>query len=75
MPARPFSLATENLPHFDFTHVPALKELSYRTYGRDREEVEAEMRAKFDAAYGKPAMPPSLGDALAGLPDPASLYQ
>jgi len=75
VPARPFSLATENLPAFDFSGVDALKELSYRTYGRDREEVEAEMRAKFDASYGKPAMPASLGDALAGLPDPASLYQ
>ena len=74
VPARPFSLQTENLPNFDFSTVPALKELSYRTFGRDREEVEAEMRAKFEASYGKPSTP-DLGAALGGLPDPASLYQ
>ena len=74
VPARPFSLQTANLPRFDISTVPALKELSYRTYGRDREEVEAEMRKKFEASYGKPPTP-DLGSALAGLPDPASLYQ
>ncbi|OGG57713.1 hypothetical protein A2853_00565 [Candidatus Kaiserbacteria bacterium RIFCSPHIGHO2_01_FULL_55_17] len=73
-PARPFSLQTADLPKFDFSIVPALKELSYRTYGRDREEVEAEMRKKFEASYGRPTAP-DLGGALAGLPDPASLYQ
>ncbi len=72
-PARPFSLQTQNLPAFDFSIVPALKELSYRTYGRDREEVETEMRKKFEASYGKPK--PDLGNALGDLPDPASLYQ
>ena len=74
VPARPFSLQTQNLPAFDFSKVPELKELSYRTYGRDREEVEAEMRKKFEASYGR-APAPDLGSALAGLPDPASLYQ
>ncbi len=74
VPARPFSLQTANLPPFDFSTVPALKELSYRTYGRDREEVEAEMRQKFEASYGRPSTP-DLGAALSNLPDPASLYQ
>ena len=73
-PARPFSLQTADLPKFDFSIVPALKELSYRTYGRDREEVEAEMRKKFEASYGRPTAP-DLGGALAGLPARASLYQ
>ncbi|KKW47718.1 hypothetical protein A3C21_03090 [Candidatus Kaiserbacteria bacterium RIFCSPHIGHO2_02_FULL_59_21] len=82
VPARPFSLQTQNLPEFDFSTVPGLKELSYRTYGRDREEVEEEMRKKFEASYGKPTgstvspqAASDLGGALAGLPDPASLYQ
>ena len=74
VPARPFSLQTVNLPPFDFTKVSPLKELSYRTYGRDREEVEAEMRKKFEASYGRPAAL-DLGSTLSGLPDPASLYQ
>ncbi len=56
-PARPFSIHTEDLPKFDYARVAALKDLSYRTYGRPREEVEAEMRAKFDAAYGKKPAP------------------
>ncbi len=50
VPARPFSIQTVNLPPFNLEQVAALKELSYRTYGRDREEVEAEMRAKFGSS-------------------------
>lgn len=46
-PARPFSIQTEKPATLDFTHVDALKELSYRTYGRDREEVEEEVHARF----------------------------
>jgi hypothetical protein len=46
-PARPFTLETVNLPNFDFSHVPELKQLSYKTYGRAREEVEAEIRQRF----------------------------
>lgn len=46
-PARPFSIQTEKPATLDFTHVQALKELSYRTYGRDREEVEEEVHARF----------------------------
>ena len=88
VPARPFSLQTENLPAFDFSTVPALKELSYRTYGRDRAEVEAEMRAKFapPAPPPRPAFTPSKVEGppmpplpdlppMPNLPDPASLYQ
>ena len=52
VPARPFTITSENLPHFDYTRVDPLKELSYMTYGRPREEVESEVRAKFEAAYG-----------------------
>ncbi len=47
VPARPFSVQTVNLPPFNIAQVPGLKELSYRTYGRDREAVEAETRRKF----------------------------
>ena len=49
-PARPFTLKTSDLPLFDHSRVDALKELSYRTYGRDREEVEAEVRARYAAS-------------------------
>ena len=46
-PARPFTLKTADLPPFDHGHVRALKQLSYETYGRDREEIEAEIRRKY----------------------------
>jgi len=75
VPARPFSLQTENLPAFDYNKVGPVKELSYRTYGRDREEVEEEMRKKFEASYGLKPTAPDLGAALGNLPDPTSLYQ
>ncbi|QQG38174.1 MAG: ATP-binding protein [Candidatus Kaiserbacteria bacterium] len=55
VPARPFSISTENLPTFDFSNVETLKQLSYETFGRAREEVEAEIRKKFDASYGQKA--------------------
>jgi len=69
IPARPFTVQTQELPKFDYSHVEALKQLSYTRYGKDRETVEADIRRKFDAAYGKKPAP-------LGVPDlPASLYQ
>lgn len=63
VPARPFTIETEELPAFDYGRVDKIKTMSYTTYGKPREEVEAEIRAKFDAAYGrKPA--PALPDDL-----------
>lgn len=59
VPARPFTIATENLPHMNYERAEPLKELSYRVYGRPREDVEDEIRAKFDAAYGKKPAPPA----------------
>ena len=47
VPARPFTIQTVDLPKMDYSTTGALKELSYRTFGRDREEVEAEIRRKF----------------------------
>ncbi len=49
-PARPFTIETVNLPQFDFSHVAELKQLSYQTYGKAREEVEAEIRQRFGQA-------------------------
>lgn len=46
-PAQPFTIETIDLPQVDYTKVDALKALSYRTYGKDREDVEAEVRRKF----------------------------
>jgi hypothetical protein len=70
VPARPFTIQTQDLPKFDYAHVDAVKQLSYMTYGKDREEVEAETRRKFDAAYGRKPAPNPLD-----LPNPTSLHQ
>jgi len=59
VPARPFSIATENLPPIDHTKTDALKEGSYQRYGRAREEVEGEIKRKFAYADSAGArMPP-----------------
>jgi len=62
-PARPFTIETLNLPHFDFSHVESLKQLSYDTFGRDRDTVEGDIRRKF----GQASMPRPLD---AGVPSP-----
>lgn len=55
VPARPFTIQTQNLPPFDVSRIDPLKKLSYDAYGRDREEVEAEVRRKFAEAEAPPA--------------------
>ncbi len=58
VPARPFTFATENLPQFDYARVDDLKQLSYLTYGKPREEVEAEVRRKFGQDSPRPVVMP-----------------
>ncbi|RJR13236.1 hypothetical protein C4585_02460 [Candidatus Parcubacteria bacterium] len=73
VPARPFSIQTVDLPKLDYSRINEMKDLSYRTYGRDREAVEEEIRQKFDASYGKKvpeATLPPVGAAPTG-----ALYQ
>lgn len=62
VPARPFTISTVALPTPNYSKVAPLKELSYRMYGRDREEVEGEIRAKFEATFARrrPEDPPPL---------------
>src|SRR5665213_2087587 len=55
-PARPFTIQTVTLPQFDYSRVDALKQLSYTTYGKPREEVEADIRRKF-AQPSRPTIP------------------
>ena len=47
VPARPFTIQTVKPAESDSSKVPALKELSYLTYGKDREEIEADIRARY----------------------------
>jgi hypothetical protein len=60
-----------NLPTFDYSRVQELKQLSYDTYGRPREEVEAEIRQRFGLAPTGQLSQPVMPD----LPDAASLYR
>src|SRR3989344_5422710 len=54
VPARPFTIQTVDLPQFNYAHVDDLKQLSYLTYGKAREEVEAEIRRKFGQPDPRP---------------------
>jgi len=47
-PVKPFNIRTADNPPSNTQIVPLLKELSYLRYGRDREEVEAEIIAKYN---------------------------
>lgn len=53
VPARSFSVQTVPPEPRDFSRIDLMKELSYRTYGRDRAEVEAEINAR----YAPPQVP------------------
>lgn len=46
-PAKPFSMRAPRPPEGNADIVEPLKELSYLRYGRDREEIEAEIMAKY----------------------------
>ena len=49
-PAKPFNSATPyNPPKGDIERLDAIKELSYLKYGRDREEIEEEIMARFNS--------------------------
>ena len=48
-PVKPFNLKTLAPEKGNPAIVDSLKELSYVKYGRDREEVEREIMARFDA--------------------------
>ena len=55
VPARPFTIKTLDLQKVDYSKIDAMKELSYRTYGRDREDVEEEIRKKYAVEPDMPA--------------------
>lgn len=64
VPARPFTINTIKIPPIDYSRVDSLRELSYRTYGRDRQEVEDEIKKKYagdpaqeQSPYSDPLMP------------------
>ncbi|MBI5456789.1 TraM recognition domain-containing protein [Candidatus Kaiserbacteria bacterium] len=55
VPARPFTIKTVKMPPIDYSRVEELKNLSYSTYGRDRQGVEDEIKKKY--AADQPADP------------------
>lgn len=50
IPARPFTIETEKPPARDYSRIDEMRELSYQTYGKPREEVEAEIRSRYEEA-------------------------
>jgi len=59
-PARPFTIETLPPGPKDFARVEEIKELSYKTYGKNREDVEAEIRRKFGQQEPSPLDMPAL---------------
>ena len=47
VPARPFTIETERPPARDYSRIDEMREISYQTYGRDRGEVEKEIRERY----------------------------
>lgn len=64
VPARPFTVQSKKPPTIDYGRVDALKELSYLTYGRPREDVEAEIQQRFAPTPRPEAAPNPFGTYL-----------
>jgi hypothetical protein len=47
VPARPFTIETEKPAPRDYSRIDEMREISYQTYGRPREEVEQEIRDRY----------------------------
>jgi hypothetical protein len=47
IPARPFTIETEKPAARDYSKIDEMRELSYQTFGRPREEVENEIRERY----------------------------
>jgi len=60
VPARPFTLESLKPAAIDYSRVDALKELSYQTYGRPREEIEADIHKKYGIEKAPQSSPFSL---------------
>lgn len=64
-PAKPFTIASLKPDEVDLSRLNYLKEQSYQKYGRVREEVEAEINARYQS---KPLQPQALSrDPFAGF--------
>ncbi len=50
VPAQPFTMSTVDLPPIDYARVDEQKQHSWEKYGRDREEVESEIRRRYAPA-------------------------
>ena len=53
-PIKPFSIATLPPPEGSTEHLDALKELSYLKYGRPRDEIEAEIKKRYEKKSAGP---------------------
>ncbi len=50
IPARPFTIETEIPPKRDYSRIDEMRHMSYERYGRAREEVEEEIRLRYQEA-------------------------
>ncbi len=62
-PAAPFNIETLPFESGPLEHVDAMRELSYNTYGRPREEIEQEIAASLSVSAAAVQDPATLGQA------------
>lgn len=63
VPSQPFTIETVRLPTFDYSRIDLIRELSYKTYGVPREDVEADIRRRYQLDQPEP-MPSPFGAYL-----------
>lgn len=65
VPVQPFTLESEPPPQLDYSRIELMKQYSYERYGRSREEVEQEIRERFNP----PRKPSPLSPSFDGTGD------
>ncbi|MDB5187572.1 MAG: hypothetical protein JWO50_92 [Candidatus Kaiserbacteria bacterium] len=66
VPTQPFTIESETPPALDYSQIQALKEYSYKTYGKPREQIEQEIRDRFNPPRPQRPIetPPDVAEAL-----------
>jgi hypothetical protein len=70
VPTQPFTIESETPPVLDYSQIEALKEYSYKTYGKPREQIEQEIRDRFN-----PPPPKPIAKAIPDIAEELSSYE
>lgn len=68
VPTQPFTLESETPPTLDYSRIEMMKQMSYMKYGKPREEIEAEIRRRFNPPSPiRPTLPVDFADESSSL--------